>query len=162
MNRCSSCGMEIGRGGVRPISDTERAVYRLQHGRKLAEYCAQCAKWLDSWGEFDGETVVEPDPPARPARRLRISSDTPDRELQEGDTLTEYWFDSRIERSHTGTVVGWLRRERYYQVAKAEATVEKAHARLRSLPNEYYLLYRVITRTLARLGHLRGKPSEPT
>ena len=228
MSRCSSCGMEIGRVGVRRISDTERAVYRFQHGRSLAEYCAQCAIWLDSWGEFDGEAGAEPDPPASPARRLRISSDTPDRELQEGDTVTEYWFDGRIERSHTGIVVGWLRRERYYQmssrkglalrwpwqefyyggaprdsresgleesarrelraaefnlereqrenerlrarflktqgwncpelqdgrrkVARAEAAVERANARLKSLSNEYDLLYRVGERTSPKNG----------
>ena len=228
MSRCPSCGMEFGQGGVRRISDTERAVYRFQHGRSLAAYCAQCAIWLDSWGEFDGAAAVEPERPVRPARRLRISSHTPDRELQEGDKVTEYWFDGRIERSHTGTIVGWLRRERYYQVsdrkglavrwpwqnfyyggapqdsressleestrrelrgaefnlereqrenerlrarflktqgwnypelqngrrkvARAEAAVAKVHARLRSLPNEYDLLYRVGERTSPKNG----------
>ncbi len=171
---------------------------------------------------------MEPERPARPARRLRISAHTPDRELQDGDTVTEYWFDGRIERSHTAKIAGWLHRERYYQVSnpkglalrwpwqklyyggapqdscegsveesvrhelraaefhlerekrknerlrarflktqgwncpelrdgrrnveRAEAAVEKAHARLRSLPNEYDLLYRVGEKTFPRNG----------
>ena len=228
LSRCSSCGMEIGRAGVRGINDAERVLYRFQHGRSLAEYCAQCAMWLDSWGEFDGETAVKPERSARPARRLRISSHTPDGELQERDTVTEYWFDGRIERSHKAKIVGWLHRERYYQVSnpkdlalrwpwqnlyygdapqdsressleesarrelraaefhlerekrenerlrarflktrgwncsalqegrrkvvRAEAAVEKAHARLRSLPDEYDLLYRVGEKTAPRNG----------
>ena len=117
MSQCRSCGMELGQAGVRRLSGTERAVYLFEHGRSLAEYCAQCAMWLDSWGEFDGEPAAEPNPPPATSRRLRISSHTPDRELQEGDTVTEYWFDCRIERSYTGRIVGWLRRERYYQVS---------------------------------------------
>ena len=117
MSRCRSCGMEFGQAGVRRPGDTERAVYRFEHGRSLAEYCAQCAMWLDSWGEFDGEHATEPNLPSPPSRRLRISSHTPDRDLQVGDTVTEYWFDGRIERSYTARVVGWLQRERYYQVS---------------------------------------------
>ena len=228
MSRCRSCGMEFGQAGVRRISDTARAVYRFEHGRDLAEYCAQCAMWLDSWGEFDGESPTEPNPPAPPSRRLRISSHTPDRELQKGDTVTEYWFDGRFECSYTGRIVGWLRRERYYQVsnrkglalrwpwqnfyyggaprdsressleenarrerraaefslereqqenerlrarflkthgwkcpqlqaarrkvATAEAGVERARVHLRTVPNEYDLMYRIGERTSPRNG----------
>ena len=230
--------MEFGQAGVRRPSGTEQAVYQFEHGRTLAEYCAKCAIWLDSWGEFDRESATKANPPPPPASRLRISSHTPDRDLQVGDIVTEYWFDGRIERSHTAKVVGWLQRERYYQVsnrnglahrwpwqnfcygdapqdsrdsrlkenarselqraeftlekemrenerlrarflkthgwkcpelqrgrrnvAKAEEAVERAQVRLKAVPNEYGLLYRVGERISPRSGdrtlfYIRGE-----